>query len=127
MKLEHVALNVPDAQAAAAWYQEHLNLRIVKASEASPYIHFLADEAGSMLELYSNPAAPTPNYSVQHPVTLHLAFLAQDIEGERDRLVAAGARAEGEIDTTPAGDQITFLRDPWGVTLQLVKRVQPLL
>ncbi|CAN5545113.1 hypothetical protein BH24DEI1_BH24DEI1_16380 [soil metagenome] len=126
MKLEHVALNVPDAQAAAAWYQTHLNCRVVKASSASPYIHFLADEAGSMLELYSNPAAPMPDYAVQDPVTLHLAFLAQDIAGERERLLAAGARADGDIDTTPAGDQIAFLRDPWGVTLQLVKRVQPL-
>jgi hypothetical protein len=31
-----------------------------------------------------------------------------------------------EIVTTPAGDQLVFLRDPWGVTVQLAKRGTPL-
>lgn len=126
MKLEHVALNVPDAREAAAWYAEHLGLRVVKADTAAPHIHFLADGEGSMLEVYSNPVAATPDYASQDPVTLHLAFLVEDMAGERERLLKAGARAEGEAETTPAGDEIAFLRDPWGVTLQLVKRARPL-
>lgn len=127
MFLEHVALNVPDAQAAAAWYARHLGMRVVRADGASPFIHFLADEGGSMLELYSNPAAPTPDYAAHHPVTLHLAFLSQAIEDDRERLVAAGAELEGDIDVTPTGDRIAFLRDPWGLAFQLVTRAQPLL
>jgi hypothetical protein len=31
------------------------------------------------------------------------------------------------VATTPAGDQLAMLRDPWGVAIQLVKRAQPLM
>jgi len=47
--------------------------------------------------------------------------------GTRERLLAAGARSAGEVVVTPAGDEMTFLRDPWGVALQLERRATPLL
>jgi len=47
--------------------------------------------------------------------------------GTREHLLAAGARSAREVVVTPAGDEMTFLRDPWGVTLQLVRRATPLL
>jgi hypothetical protein len=31
------------------------------------------------------------------------------------------------LTTTPAGDSLVMLRDPWGIALQLVKRAQPML
>lgn len=128
MKIEHVAFNVPDAVKAAQWYVEHLGMQIVRSSSESPYIHFIADSAGqTVLELYSNPAVPTPDYAGMHPFSLHLAFVVDDIEAARARLAAAGATLDGETTTTPAGDQLAFVRDPWGVTLQLAKRVTPLL
>lgn len=128
MKIEHVAFNVPDAVKAAQWYVEHLGMRIVRSSNESPYIHFVADSAGQMmLELSSNPAAPTPDYATMHPVSLHIACVVDDIEATKARLVAAGATLDGETATTPAGDQLAFVRDPWGVTLQLAKRVKALL
>ena len=43
MKIEHVAFNVPDAVKAAQWYVEHLGMQILRSSNESPYIHFLAD------------------------------------------------------------------------------------
>ena len=122
MKLEHVALNLPDPQAAAAWYAENLGLTIVKVNNAEPFIHFLADDGGGMLEFYSNPRGAVPDYASMSPFTLHLAFATDDITAGWERLLAAGATAAGELETTPAGDQIVFLRDPWGVSLQLVSR-----
>lgn len=128
MKIEHVAFNVPDAVKAAAWYVEHFNMQIVRASTESPFIHFLADSAGqTVLELYSNPIAPIPDYAGIPAFTLHIALVADDLAAERARLVAAGATADGEPTTTPAGDQLAFVRDPWGLTWQLAKRVKPLL
>lgn len=127
MKLEHVAVNLSDPQAAAAWYAEHLGLRLVKESDTAPFVHFLADDAGSMLEFYGNPAGDLPDYAAMSPFTLHLAFTVQDIEADIEKLLAAGATAAGELQHTPAGDQIVFLRDPWGLTLQLVRRHTPLL
>lgn len=128
MKIEHMAFNVPDAVKAAEWYVEHLGMRIVRSSNESPYIHFIADSAGqTVLEIYSNPAAPTPDYAKMHPFSLHIAFVVDDIEATRARLVAAGGTQDGETTTAPNGDQLAFVRDPWGVTLQFVKRVKPLL
>ena len=127
MKLEHVAVNLSDPQAAAAWYAEHLGLRIVKETDTAPFVHFLADEGGSMLEFYSNPAGDLPDYAAMSPFTLHLAFTVRDIEVAFEKLLAAGATAAGKLEHTPAGDQIVFLRDPWGLTLQLVWRHTPLL
>ncbi len=126
MNLEHTALNLPDPQAAAAWYAENLGLSIVKANDTEPFVHFLADEGGSMLEFYSNSGGEVPDYASMSPFTLHLAFSADDIGTVWERLLGAGATAVGEIETTPAGDHIVFLRDPWGVSVQLVSRRIPL-
>lgn len=128
MKIEHVAFNVPDALKAVAWYVDNLGMQIVRANSEPPYIHFLADSAGqTVLELYSNPIAAIPDYAGIQAFTLHIAWVVDDIDAVRSKLVAAGATAEGETTTAPNGDQLAFVRDPWGLTLQLVKRVKPLL
>ena len=125
MKLEHIAINLSDPQAAARWYAEHLGLQLLLENSTPPFIHFLSDAEGGMLEFYSNPQGAVPDYRTMSPFTLHLAFTVTAIAAARERLLAAGASAEGEITTTPAGDQLAFLRDPWGVPLQLVKRREP--
>jgi catechol 2,3-dioxygenase-like lactoylglutathione lyase family enzyme len=127
MNIEHIAFNIPEPVMAAQWYAENLDLQIVRASTESPFIHFLADSAGrGVLEFYHDPRGAVPDYQALNPFTLHIAFMVDDIEATRARLVAAGATAEGETLTTPSGDQLAFVRDPWGVTLQLAKRVKPL-
>lgn len=127
MKLEHVAINVPDAAKLAQWFVDTLGMRIVVASDVSPYMHFVADEAGSMLELYSNPDAPMPNYSDIHPLNLHLAYGSSDIESDSQKLIAAGATPVGAINETPAGDKLAFFRGPFDVPVQLVQRKKPLI
>lgn len=122
MNLEHIALNVSDARAAAEWYRKHLGMEIVKSFDDPPYIHFLRDDRGSMIELYSNPAGAVPEYAEMSPYTLHLAFAVEDMAAEHERLLTAGATSVGPIETTPSGDLLAFLRDPWGVTVQLVLR-----
>jgi len=128
VNIEHVALNVPDPVAMANWYSTHLGMRVVRAVEGPPHTRFIADGSGRVvLELYHQAVAAVPNYAGQHPFVLHIAFVAPDIERERDRLLAAGMTADGEIQDTPAGDRLAFLRDPWGVVVQLVQRAKPLL
>ena len=126
MNLEHIAINVREPAALANWLAEHLGLRIVMGATTSPYAHFLADGHGSMLELYSNPAGPIPDYATLSPYTLHFAFASGDIEADRARLLAAGATPAGEITNTAAGDRLCFLHSPWGEPLQLVQRNKPL-
>ena len=128
MNIEHIALNVPDPVGMAAWYVEHLGLRVLRKQEQTPFTHFLADAAGRVvLELYCHAKAALPNYASFDPLTLHIAFTADDVAAERQRLLDAGAAAAGDIVTTEAGDVMTFVRDPWSVTIQLVKRVKPML
>lgn len=126
MKLEHVAINVPEPHALAEWFAAHLGMRIVVSQENPPYMHFVADENGSMLELYNNPEAEMPNYADIHPLNLHIAFASTAIEADRARLIEAGATPVGEITTSPAGDQLAFFRTPWQVPFQLVQRRNPL-
>ena len=128
MKIEHIAFNVENAVEAATWYAENLGLKIVRSMDESPYIHFLADsEEESMLEFYSNPAAIVPEYAAMNPLILHIAFTVDNIDSVRNRLVEAGATVVGETTIAPNGDQLAIVRDPWGLALQLVARVKPLL
>ena len=128
MKIEHVAFNVENAAEAAKWYAENLGLKIVRSMTESPYIHFLADgEEESMLEFYSNPAAIVPDYAAMSPLILHIAFTVDDIDSVRNRLVEVGATAVGDTTSMPNGDQLAIVRDPWGLAVQLVARVEPML
>jgi glyoxylase I family protein len=127
MNIEHMALNVADPVAMAAWYTRYLGMRVLRRLETDTQTHFLADESGrTVVELYHQRHAAVPDYAAMDPMILHIAFMAPDIEATRTHLLAAGATAEGDIATTPAGDRLAMLRDPWGLALQLVKRAQPL-
>lgn len=126
MKLEHIAINVADPKGVARWYQENLGLEVVVAKEQAPFEHFLSDGAGGMIEIYDNPKGEIPDYAAMSPFTFHIALAVDDIEQAKEALESAGARADGAALVTPAGDTLLFMRDPWGVTLQLVKRARPL-
>ncbi len=130
MRIEHVALNVPDPVAMAEWYVENLGMKVVRESGEPVFGRFLADSSGSvLLEIYRNEEAPVPDYAAMDPLALHLAFKADDIRAERDRLVAAGATlvTDAPEKPTPTADEVVMLRDPWDVPLQLVKRVQEMI
>jgi catechol 2,3-dioxygenase-like lactoylglutathione lyase family enzyme len=125
MKFEHFALNVPDAKAVAAWYVEHLGLKVARTRNDAPFTSFLADDTGRVIfEVYSNTNAVYPDYRAAHPLCFHVAFVAPDPVEVRSRLVAAGCTAEYE-ETLPDGSFLIMIRDPWGIPLQLVKRVTP--
>lgn len=128
MKIEHVAFNVPDPVAAARWYVDQLGFTVKRRFIEPPYGHFLADDSGTvMVELYKRGDAPVPDYPSQHPAVVHLALVSRDVEADVRRLTAAGGTLVGEIDRQSSGDVLAFLRDPWGFTLQLVQRAQPMI
>ena len=127
MNIEHFAINVPEPIAAAQWYVRHLGMRVARAISEAPFTHFLADESGRVVvEMYGHTKAPVPDYRAMDPLVFHIAFTTTDVRGTLDRLLAAGATSASEVIFTPTGDEMTFLRDPWGVALQLVKRPAPL-
>lgn len=127
MRFEHIAINVADARAVVDWYVKNLDLQVLRQMTEAPYTTFLADKDRNMMfEFYQQPAE-LGDFKAIPPVSLHIAFLVDDIDAWRKRWIDAGGSAAGDIATTPAGDKLAFVRDPWGLTLQLVMRQTPML
>jgi len=122
MRIEHLALTVDDPDAAGRWYAEHLGMRIARQADEPVPVRFLADEAGTMLEIYRNPRVSPPDYRQMDPLLLHVAFRADDVAATRQRLIAAGATPAGDVEDLGDGVRIAMLRDPWGLAIQITNR-----
>lgn len=128
MRIEHIALNVPDPVAMAEWYCRNLGMTIARHVGGPTFTHFLADDSGrTVLELYRQTKAPVPDYFAQDPMVLHIAFVSNDPEADRDRLIAAGAKNALDLVRAPNGDVLAMVHDPWGVAVQLVRRTERLI
>ena len=90
MKLEHVAIDVPDAEAFKAWWCKNLGFRV----SSNP--GFIMDDSGEAgLEVYrTGETAAAPDYKAMNSMTFHVAFVSDDVKADVDRLVAAGATLE---------------------------------
>ena len=128
IRLEHVASDVENPVAMAKWYCENLDMKSVRQGPAPVNMRFISDAGGNMmLELYHNPPDAVPDYASMDPLILHIAFMVDDVKGTCRKLVAAGATIATEITVTDSGDELAMLRDPWGVSIQFLKRANPML
>lgn len=126
MNIEHVAFQVHSPAEMAEWYVRQLGFTIKRKVDNPTQTHFLADDRGAMIEIYRQKHIRVPDYREADPLMLHLALVSADIEADRQRLLSAGATPCGEIADTPSGDRLAMLRDPWGFTLQLCQRAEPM-
>ena len=127
MRIEHVAFQVAQPGEMGDWYVEHLGFTIKRAVESPVPTRFIADRTGKiMLEIYNNPKVQPPDYSKMDPLLFHVAFVCDDLPETVQRLIDAGAIQHAPKETTPAGDNLIFLRDPWGVPIQLCQRAKPM-
>jgi glyoxylase I family protein len=127
MKIEHFACNVKDPVAMTKWYVENLDLEVVRKMDKAPYTHFLGDKSGAiMLEIYNNPPDNVPDYKNMDPLLLHLAFVSNDPESDKKRLLEAGASFVEDVNL-PDGSLLIMMRDPWGLAIQLCKRGVPMM
>ena len=128
IRLEHVAINVEEPAAMARWYRDNLGMKIIRKGPPPANMRFISDSGGNMmLELYNNPPDEVPDYPSMNPLTLHIAFMVDDVRAIMRKLIAAGATIAVDINTTEAGDELVILRDPWGVPIQFLKRAKPML
>ena len=128
IRLEHVAINVENPVAMAKWYCETLGMKIVRQGPPPVNMRFISDAGGNMmLELYNNPPDAVPDYASMDPLMLHIAFMVDDVKETCRKLIAAGATIASEIAVTDSGDELAMLRDPWGVSIQFLKRANPML
>jgi catechol 2,3-dioxygenase-like lactoylglutathione lyase family enzyme len=125
---EHFALNVADPQSVTNWYCENLGMKVNRQGTAPTYTNFVADAGNNMMfELFINSAYPILDVFKIQPLSLHIAFVVDDVRAVRNGLIAAGATLVDDITVSASGDEILMLRNPWGVPLQIIKRAKPML
>jgi glyoxylase I family protein len=125
---EHVAFNVVDPRAAAKWYVDNLGMKVMRAGGPPTYTTFVADSGlHMMIELFHNADYPLLEPAKINHMSLHLAFMVGDVAAMKAKLISAGATMVDDITKTPSGDLVLMLRDPWGLPIQFVQRVKPML
>lgn len=127
LRPEHAGLNVSDSVPQAQWYIDHLGWTMKRETGAPTHTKFLGD-AGSrfMIELYQNEKFPMIDLYTLNHMSFHVASAVSDVVHARQVLQNAGATIEEDVTTTPLGDQVLMLRDPWGLPIQFAKRVEGL-
>ena len=124
MIFEHFALNVNDVDSVVSWYVSYLDLSVVSAQKEPPFMIFLADSGGRViLELYHRPDETITDFADRHQLTFHVAFVSENAQADRERLVAEGASFVEEV-RKDDGSHLVMLRDPWGMPLQLCQRTE---
>lgn len=128
MIFEHVALNVAAPAAMADWYCTHFGLSVLHGADAPVPVRFIGNPENGMvvLELYANPSVPVEDFAQMSQVTFHLAFLTDNVQREYERILQCGATPLVEVETLANGNEVAFFRDPWGVPVQFIKRMQNL-
>ncbi len=122
MVFEHFAINVNNVVERVHWYVENLGLNVLSEQKESPFMTFLSDSSGRvMLELYHRTDATITDFSSQHPLTFHIAFVSENASNDSDRLQKQGATFFEEMKKED-GSHLIMLRDPWGLPLQLCQR-----
>lgn len=125
--MEHTAIDVADPTAVADWWVKNLGFEITMQKEDTTHTTFIVDKTGKIaVELYRAPDGTTPpDYKAMRPLQLHFAFLSKDVEADIARLTAAGATLL--VHEKISGFNGAMLKDPYGISIQLVKRAKPVL
>lgn len=121
IRLEHLGFNVRDADAAARWYIDMLGFVLLRHAGDATSNQFIADAGRHfMLQFYTR---PEPVWESPGSVfTQQLALQVDDIATLRAHLLQAGAQLEVDLMENASGDRVCFLRDPFGIVLELVQR-----
>jgi predicted enzyme related to lactoylglutathione lyase len=114
-----INIDVPDLQAASAFYQAAIGLRqrrmldddVVELSGASSTIYLLQKPAGSAASSASD-SITTRSYA-RHWTSVHLDFVVDDLAAAAERAIRAGAKQESECIAWRGSRCITF-SDPFG-------------
>ncbi len=128
-RLNHVAIAVPDLQAAAATYRDTLGATVTEAQalpEHGVTVVFV-DLGNTKVELLEplGENSPIAAFLVKNPAggMHHVCYEVDDILAARDRLVACGARVlgDGEPKTGAHGKPVLFLhpKDFMGTLVEL--------
>ncbi|HEX6144191.1 MAG TPA: methylmalonyl-CoA epimerase [Geminicoccaceae bacterium] len=128
-RLNHVAIAVPDLEAATAQYRDRLGARVSAATPQPEHgvTTVFVELANTKVELLHplGGASPIAAFLERNPAggIHHLCFEVEDIEAARARLEAAGARVlgDGRAKIGAHGKPVLFLhpKDFTGTLIEL--------
>lgn len=143
--LAHVAVCVPDVDAAVSWYDTVLGLRVLSppyriegeaitrdmGALVPPPVALKAaivglgddDHVLELIEYPHAPGVPAPDRPVltDHGLT-HVGLICDDVAATRRELEGKGVHFLTDEIADVAGVRTTWFRDPWGVVFILVQK-----
>ena len=123
-EIEHIGIAVEKPIEMANWYHETLGFNIkFSAQDEEKGVAFLTDCTDKvMLELGKIPNVSPLADRLNHHLQLHIALRSVDPDKDAEYLVSKGAAFIEKCPIKRPGENLIVLSDPWGNTIQLVKR-----
>lgn len=123
-EIEHIGISVDKPIEMANWYQETLGFNIKFFEEdAEKGVAFLTDcDDKVMLEFGKIPNVLPLTEIINHHLQLHIALKSEDPDKDAEYMVSKGATFIEKCPIRRPGENLIVLSDPWGNTIQLVKR-----
>jgi catechol 2,3-dioxygenase-like lactoylglutathione lyase family enzyme len=116
---EHVHFFLPEAAIpeSQAWYVKTFGAKPSLRNQAA-----VADVPGVQLRFAktATPAAPTKGRVLDH-----IGFDVKDLQGFIKKLEAAGIKMDRPYTPTDNGGALAFITDPWGTSIELNERPNP--
>jgi catechol-2,3-dioxygenase len=124
VRFEHLRINVLDKEATAKWYVENVGLEIIP-NENKDVVYVADKDHNFLLELSSVPSVRNTYFDININA-FHLAFEGhKSIKEVSKKMLDNGGTQEGILYTNLIGDYVMNVRDPNGLTTQLLHRVNP--
>jgi hypothetical protein len=124
VQFEHIRINVVNKETTAKWYVENLGLEIIPSNNKE-FIYVGDKDYNFMIEFSS--IANVKNTYFDVPIDgFHLAFEGhKSISAVAEKMLKNGGKQDGELYMNKIGDYVINIRDPNGLTTQLLHRVNP--
>ena len=113
---DHVHMSVPDPQAAAQWYSDHIGGEWVDGRTDR-----LLFGTTRIMFLRGQDRRPSEGGVIDH-----LGFSFRDLDGKLAEVEAAGATVTRAARDVPGLFKLSFIVDPWGTRLELIEEPQHL-
>jgi len=108
---DHIHVNVPDAAAAANWYEKYFGGR--RITEAPNRLMFGSTR---FMFLPKKDAKPSSGSAIDH-----VGFSFTDVDAKMKEFEAAGIKIVTPARDVPGLFKIGFVEDPWGTRIELVQ------
>lgn len=122
-RMEHFAIYAADTVALKDFYVDALGLRVIVEGSGDLPGFFLADDAGTALEIIGRPSGEA---AVDQRWVCHVAFWVDDFAATRAALERRGVVFEPETAVESPTLRTAFFDDPEGNRCQIVWRNPPL-